>query len=102
MHGHGAAQLVHRRCARASLSRQGLNALVEHARRGLRQDMDIAVLEMAAWAARLLRQCRAWISMHNKAMMGADVDDHEELGELRARAGGTCKEMHGLFIANSG
>ena len=40
--------------------------------------------------------------MHNKAMMGADVDDHGELGELRARAGGTGKEMHGLFIANSG
>jgi hypothetical protein len=56
MHGHGAACPVHKRCVRAPLSWQGLNVQVEHALQGLRQDADVAVGEMVAWEAQLLRQ----------------------------------------------
>ena len=62
MRSHGAACPVHRRCARASLSRQGLNAWVERALQGLRQDVDVAIREMAAWEAQVLRQGCVWAS----------------------------------------
>lgn len=69
MHGHGVAYLMHRKCARASLLRQGLNAQVERAQQGLRQDADVAVGEMAVWEARLLQQGCTWVSMHDAAAM---------------------------------
>ena len=82
MCGHGAACLVHRRCARASLSRQSLNVQVDHALQGLRQDADVVVREMATWEAQLFQQGCVWVSTHDGGCEGAVGDDHKEHGEL--------------------